>query len=67
MVVVGMRLRAISIGRACVAGLVGVLHEVPGVVEKELDPFAMYPESEAVPYSPGTEKIGPGHARVESE
>ena len=65
MVVVGMRLRAISIGRACVAGMVGVLHEVPGAVEKELGPSAMYPESEAVPHSP--EKIGPGHARDESE
>ena len=41
MVVVGMRLRVISIGRACVAELVGVLHEVPGVVEKERDPSAM--------------------------
>ena len=65
MVVVGMRLRVIFIGRACVAGLVGVLHKVPGVIEKKLGPSAMYPESEAVPHSP--EKIGPGHARVESE
>ena len=63
--VVGMRLRVISIGRACVAGLVGVLHEVPGVIEKELGPSAVYPESEATSHSP--EKIGPGHARVESE
>ena len=60
-----MRLRVISIGRACVAGLVGVLHEVPDVVEKELDPSTMYPESEAVPHSP--EKIVSGHVRVESE
>ena len=65
MLVVGMRLRVIFIRRACVAVLVGVLHEVLGAVEKELDPSAMYPESEAVPHSP--EKIGPGHARVESE
>ena len=60
-----MRLRVISIGRACVAGLVGVLHEVPGVIEKELGPSAIFSESKAVPHSP--EKIGPGYAGVESE
>ena len=63
--VVGTCLRVIFIGRACVAGLVGVLHEVPGVIEMELGPSVMFPESEPAPHS--LEKIRPGHARVESE
>ena len=63
---VGMRLWVIFIGRACAAGLVVVLNEVPGAIEKELGPSPMHLESEAVPHSLEV-KIGPGHAGIESE
>ena len=42
LVVMCMRFSVVFIGRACVAGLVGVLHKVPGAVEKKLGPSAVY-------------------------
>ena len=50
-VIVGMRLSAFFIGRACDAGLVGVLREVPDAIEKGLGPSAVYLKSEAAPHS----------------
>ena len=52
LVVAGTRLSVVFIGRACVAGLVGVLHKVPGAVEKKPGPSALYLKSEASPHSP---------------
>ena len=51
--------------RACVAGLVGVLHKVIGAVEKELGPSAVFLRSEATSHSP--EENRPDLAGVESE
>jgi hypothetical protein len=51
LVIVGMRLSAFYIGRACDAGLVGVLREVPDAIEKGLGPSAVYLKSEAAPHS----------------
>ena len=63
--VAGMRLSVVFIGHECVAGLVRVLDEVTGAVEKELGPSAVYLKSEAAPHSP--EKNCTGLAGVESE
>ena len=63
--VMGMRFSVVFIGRACVAGLVGVLHEVPGAIEKELGPSAVCLKSEAASHSPKENR--PDHAGVESE
>ena len=52
LVVMCMRFSVVFIGRACVAGLVGVLDEVPSAVEEKLCPSAVYLESEAAPHSP---------------
>jgi hypothetical protein len=41
LMVMCIRFSVVFIGRACVAGLVGVLHEVPGSIEKELGPSAV--------------------------
>ena len=65
MMVKGMCFSVVFIGRACVAGLVGVLHKVPGAVEKELGPSAVCLKSEAASHSP--EENRPDHAGVESE
>ena len=45
LVIVGMRLSAFYIGRACDAGLVGVLRKVPDAIEKGLGPSAVYLKS----------------------
>ena len=65
LVVMCMRFSVVFIGRACVAGLVGVLHEVSGAIEKELGPSAVCLKSEAASHSPKENR--PGHAGVESE
>ena len=65
LMVMGMRFSVVFIGRACVAGLVGVLHEVPGAIEKELGPSAVCLKSEAASHSPKENR--PDHAGVESE
>ena len=51
MMVLGMRFGVVFIGRTRVAGLVGVLHKVPGAVEKELGPSAVCLKSEAASQS----------------
>ena len=38
LMVMFIRFSVVFIGRACVAGLVGVFHEVPGAIEKECPP-----------------------------
>ena len=65
LMVMVMRFSVVFIGRACVAGLVGVLHEVPGAIEKELGPSAVCLKSEAASHSPKENR--PDHAGVESE
>ena len=50
--VMGMRFSVVFIGRARVAGLVGVLHKVAGAVEKEFGPSAVCLKSEAASHSP---------------
>lgn len=63
--VVAMCLGVDLVGHVCVAGLVEVLDEVPGAVEKELGSSAVCVESEAAPYSP--EENCPGHAGVKCD
>ena len=60
-----MRFSVVFIGRARVAGSVGVLHEVTGAVEKELGPSAVCLKSEAASHSPKENR--PDHAGVEGE
>ena len=61
----GMRFSVVFIGLACVAGMVGVLHEVTGAVEKKFGPSAVCLKSEAASHSP--EENRPDHAGVQSE
>ena len=69
--VVSTCLSAVFIGRACVAGVVGVLGEVTGAIKKKLGPSAVYFESETGPHSPkeldlampGSRAKGPGLLR----
>ena len=52
MMIMGMRFSVFFVGRARVAGLIGVLQKVPGAVEKELGPSAVCLKSEAASHSP---------------
>ena len=52
MMIIGMRFSVFFIGRARVAGLVGVLQKVAGAVEKEFGPSAVCFKAEAASHSP---------------
>ena len=65
LMVMCIRFSAVFIDRACVAGLVGVLHKVKGAVEREFGPSAVCLKSEAASHSPKENRLD--HAGVESE